>query len=626
MTTNPPPMAKFLLVGVGAHARRTYVPHLKTLREEGRAILTAAVDLDTPNKHIVIEYTQRMCPDTELVLIPPFTGAMPAETAGLLNQAVRGLGISCVIISTEPLAHKSYGLWAISQGLNVIMDKPVSTREFVCTDLNQAHGIAEDYQELQTAYQDLQRHKETFFLINSHRRYHPGFYCTFDMIKEIQEKTGCPVTNIISTHCDGMWRLPTEIVDQRYHPFNTGYGKLSHSGYHFFDCVYNFMRAGWTEDKRPDKIEVVSSFILPNGFLTCFNREDHDRVFGAEEYAKFAKYSDEELRKIMPSMGEIDAAIQVTFYRGGDAIALAQINLQHNGFSRRSWLQPGMDLYKVVIDSRQANDKHDRSIPSTSKLGSDNHFEVHNFRNCDLVGEKSPLQSFTVADLDRRYNTLLPGIYSENVKRGILWEAVDYLNGGKTLDQMTSNLPDHAVPAHIMSAAYISHIRRRGGLDPVVPINLSYARSDGLPEASIPETAYHPAGPAQLAAKPPLTEGQAIPINGNTHTSHNTSPPKKNQVGAHDSVLPEAQTPIEAAKFGLDVALDSLHGIKAVLDRLADSKHSPGFLSEGDNIPLLGVASLKGEKEIDLEQLAILNGTPMINGNNFQNGHRELVV
>ncbi|KAL7928039.1 hypothetical protein V8C35DRAFT_274220 [Trichoderma chlorosporum] len=494
------PMEKFLLIGAGAHAKRTYIPHLKTLSEEGRAYLRVVVDIEPCGDRVKdLLFNKGMAPDAELVLVPPFEGEMPAEISDHLTAVAKQSGVTCAIISTEPLAHKSYGLWAISAGLNVILDKPVSARNGAVTQFENAIGIAEDYQDIYNAYEILRKQQKiegkqpTFFQVNSHRRYHPGFYCTFDMIREIQEKTRCPVTNVISTHCDGKWRMPSEIVDEPYHPYRTGYGKVSHSGYHFFDMLHNFMRAGWTENKRPDKIEVCSSFVLPIGFIKSLDEDDYDHIFGADEYAKWKKYSDEELYTKMADMGEIDASIQVSFSRGGHTIAIAQINLLHNGFSRRSWLQPGADLYKgngrvkheaheirsgpfqtIVIDSRQANDKHDRSKPSTGEIGTDNHFEVHVFRNSDITGDASPLQTFTVADLDRRYNTALPGIYSENVKRGILWEAVDFLQGKKTLPDMTSNLADHAIPAYIMSAAYLSHIRRTKGMDHTVPIDITY--------------------------------------------------------------------------------------------------------------------------------------------------------
>lgn len=465
---------------------------MKELEAEGRAKLVCAVDV-RGNEGPVTEYRNRIMPNVELAFVPAFTDQMPTVVLIELNALVVRLGVSCIIISTEPLAHKVYGLWGISQGLHVIMDKPITTRKGVTTNIEQAYGIAKDYDELRAAYETKQRYTRTFFLITSHRRYHPGLYCTFDMLREVTERSGCPVTNIISTHCDGMWRLPTEMVDQKYHSFNTGYGKVSHSGYHFLDMVYRFVKAGWTATKKPDRVEVVSSFVLPNGFQKCFNSDDYKHVFGADQYSKACKYSDEELEKLMVPFGEIDAAIQISFIQDKQTTTLAQVNLQHNGFTRRSWIEPGPDLYKgvgrvkhefheiksgpfqtVVIDSRQANDKHDRSKPSTATIGTDNHFEVHVFRNSDLLGEDEPLKTYSVKDLDKRYNSQLPGIYSENVKRGILWEAVDYLEGKKGLSDMSSNLEDHSVPAHLMSAVYVSHVRRTAGLNPIVSVELTY--------------------------------------------------------------------------------------------------------------------------------------------------------
>jgi len=240
-------------------------------------------------------------------------------------------------------------------------------------------------------------------------------------------------------------------------------------------------------------VEVVSSFIQPNGFLTQLNTADYERLFGAENYSKVCEYSDEQLRTIFENFGEIDAAIQITFYKNGDAVALAQVNLQHNGFGRRSWINPGEDLYKgngrvrhemqeikmgpfqtIVMESRRAHAKYDRSIVSDASLGSDNHFEVKVFRNCEMLGEEKPLSIFNVADIEKRSKPSLPGLYSEDVKRGVLEEAVDFLEGKKGISELRSNLPDHSLPVHIMSAVYVSHIRRKAGMNPVVPIRISY--------------------------------------------------------------------------------------------------------------------------------------------------------
>ncbi|KAK5988356.1 hypothetical protein PT974_12507 [Cladobotryum mycophilum] len=498
--------ARFMVIGVGPHAKRTFIKHLRVLKDEGKGELAAAVDI-IPNRESIESYAETAMLGAELFFVPMFREEMPKAVASQLDSAVKRLAIDCAIISTEPECHKAYGLWAMRLGLHVIMDKPVTTRRDAVTDIKQAAAIMTDFDELLEAYTELQTRKETFFLINSHRRYHPGFFGANDMISEIQNKTGCPVTNIVSTHCDGLWRLPGEIVDQHYHPFKYGYGKVSHSGYHFLDTTYRFMKAGWAKGRRPDEIEVVSSFLMPNGFMKATTRKEYQKIFGAGEYDATTGYSDEQLTEAMRSMGEYDAMIQFTFKQQGEVIATAHINLLHTGFSRRSWLEHGKnpafdDLYKgvgrvkheahevrsgpfqtLVIDSRQANDKHDRSKPSTAELGTDNHFEVQSWRNCSVLGESEPLKVYSVADLDKRYDTTLPGIYSENIKRGILWEAIDYLQSKKSLDQMSSNIWDHSVPVAFMSAAYASHVRRSLGLSPVTRIDLTYASDEPFSHA-----------------------------------------------------------------------------------------------------------------------------------------------
>jgi hypothetical protein len=314
------------------------------------------------------------------------------------------------------------------------------------------------------------------------------------MLRNIELKTGCPVTNIISTHGDGQWRFPSEIVDLHYHGFNDGYGKVSHSGYHILDCLQLFSRAGMGASKRPDKVEVVGSFIQPNGFFKTLNTSDYARLFGAAEYDATRKYSDRELQQKFADYGEVDASIQITFFMENEAVCLAQANLQHNSFSRRHSLQPNADLYKgngrvkhefhevksgpfqtLVINSRQANDKHVRSKPSDVRLGSDNHFEVQVFRNSDILGEEAPLQVYSVGEVDNEPNrSSLPGLLSENVKIKILEESIEYAEGTKAASELKSSLADHSLPVHLMSAVYLSHIHRSAGRNPVVTIDLSY--------------------------------------------------------------------------------------------------------------------------------------------------------
>ncbi|KAK8109436.1 Cytochrome P450 monooxygenase [Apiospora kogelbergensis] len=490
---------RFLLIGVGPHAKRTYIPHLKALQAEGRATLVAALDVQE-NEQSITEYMQETNPDVELAFVPFFTTDMPTYVAQKLTLMAARLEVSFVIVATEPLAHTPYGLWALSAGLNVIMDKPISTRRDACINLQEAYGIVDDFNVLWGAYRELQRVKKTCFLVNSHRRYHPGFQFALQKIVEIQQKTGCPVTNINTTHCDGQWRMPTEIVDQRYHTYNMGYGKVSHSGYHFIDTAWQYIKAGLSEGKRPDRVEVVSSFVRPNGFLMQLTTPDYERLFGREAYGRACRYTDAELRQLYAAFGEVDASVQLTFVREGEAVALAQLNLQHNGFSRRHWLLPPADLYKgngrvkhelhevksgpfqtLAVASKQANDKHDRARLQERKegarLGSDNHFEIQVFRNCDmLAGDEEPLRTYSVQDIDRECRSQIPGLLSENVKRGILEDAIGFAQGERDIGDLQSNLADHSIPASVMSATYISHIRRKAGMSPVVTVEMHYGQ------------------------------------------------------------------------------------------------------------------------------------------------------
>lgn len=101
-------------------------------------------------------------------------------------------------------------------------------------------------------------------------------------------------------------------------------------------------------------------------------------------------------------------------------------------------------------------------------MGTGNPFEVHVFRNANLLGEHMPLHSCSIDDLDRRYKTNKPGLYSENTKQEILQKTIKSVNGKKSIRDLTSNLTDHDIPARLISAVYLSHVRRASGENPIV--------------------------------------------------------------------------------------------------------------------------------------------------------------
>ncbi len=118
------------------------------------------------------------------------------------------------------------------------MDKPISVNRSMSTDISAAEKLTKDYEELYKLYAPK---KDIIFSIVAQRRFHKGFQKVYNLIKEIFMETNCPITSIQINHSDGQWRLPNEIVDIDYHSFNQGFGKCSHSGYHFIDILNFFL-------------------------------------------------------------------------------------------------------------------------------------------------------------------------------------------------------------------------------------------------------------------------------------------------------------------------------------------------------------------------------------------------
>lgn len=492
MTTNKN-KARIILIGCGPHARRIYLPALARLDHIEVALI---VDLKSEESTI-----RPLIPDfctADLWFIEPFTDTMPAPLAKRLSAFITEHDIEGVIIATEPMAHRAYAEWALDHSLNILIDKPITTRAEVVSSLSSAEGIFEDYHSLLTRYQKLQEKKETIFIVNSQRRFHKGFQFVKDQIRSVAAKTNCPVTFIQAYHCDGQWRLPAEIVKQQYHSYNTGYGKASHSGYHIFDTVYQLYAAAGTVDKFADTMEVESSFIQPNGLLSQFNESDYDHLFGAD-YKGVKQWSDKELRELCKNYGEVDLSSIITLKKDGDPIANFTINLLHNGFSGRTWINPGQDLYKgngrikhesyhiqqgpfqnIQVHTYQGYDKHDHQHAGhEDQLGGKNHFDIYVFQNPMIAGNAIQPQVYKISDIDDgnaiKTNSSMD---MEKAKYKVVNDFADYLTGRKDKSAVLSQLDDHVVPVQIMSGIYRSNILRKNNLNNIIRYSFGDVGSD----------------------------------------------------------------------------------------------------------------------------------------------------
>jgi predicted dehydrogenase len=481
---------RIALIGAGPHARTFYIPYISHMSQECKIELSCIIDLKG-QESLIRKYTIDQGIAAEMLFVDGFKGALPAKVVDLLDDVLKRLKLDGVIISTDPLSHKCYAEWALNRKLNILMDKPITTRENPVGSLAEARGIEDDYCELANSYSKLQKKHNTCFVICAHRRYHPGIIEACRIIHEVSTETGCPVTNLHSYHCDGQWRLPSEILTQEHHSYHHGHGKVSHSGYHFIDCLCSFWKAGCASGKKPTNVECFSSFIQPAGLVRQLSRKDHVRIFG-RKYAETNPHSDNLLLKKYAGFGEVDAEITFTFLKDDIAFGNASLSLVHNGFSRRSWLQPGKDLYKgngrvkheqhlihvgpflsIQIHSYQAKDSHKASGAGDFAIGGNNHFELVVFRNTGIIGG-IPVEVIGIKDLKAAAAFDVKRLFIEQVKAGAIKEFIDFIRGRIRRSELKSNIDSHYMPVKLMSAAYMSHIGRTR--NPIVKVEW---REDG---------------------------------------------------------------------------------------------------------------------------------------------------
>jgi predicted dehydrogenase len=281
-----------LLVGCGPHAKRVYIPALKAFEATFGAQIKLIVDVKAKEQE-TLKFLGESYPTAETLFAEPSIGlslhSLPSHFEKKLNSLVERQGINGVIIATDPLNHMQYALWAEKAGLHILMDKPISTYNNVSNSIEQARQISEDFHILMENYS-----KDKAFIINSQRRFLPQFEVIQNKINEVAKTYGVPITSMQSSHSDGQWRLPNEVINLNYHGYH-GSGKVSHSGYHFTDMAGKLMKQSFeAAGKSFNKISVYSSFIRPSGALKMQDQADLTRLFG-DEYSEIDNRSDEEL-------------------------------------------------------------------------------------------------------------------------------------------------------------------------------------------------------------------------------------------------------------------------------------------------------------------------------------------
>ncbi|HPT66382.1 MAG TPA: Gfo/Idh/MocA family oxidoreductase [Candidatus Woesebacteria bacterium] len=469
--------AKILLVGCGPHARRIYLPALKSSQDKIGTELKAVVELQSKEEE-TISIVNKYFASVEYLFIKPFNSRLelPILIQKSLNAIVKKNEINGVIIATDPTNHMQYALWAEKQGLHILMDKPISTHQNAANSVNGAKMIATDFELLQSI-----RQPNLAFIINSQRRYSPGHQIMQEKINEIAEKYSMPVTSMQTTHCDGQFRLPNEIINLNYHGYH-GYGKVSHSGYHFIDMSSLIIENSFKKAKKKiDKLSVFSQFIRPSGLLKQQNQEDFKKLF--KNYSDISPQTDKQIIKSYIEMNEaeVDAFSNITYYSEGIPVSNVSLNLIHNGFSRRSNLIPNLeDLYKgngrlrheyyniqqgplqnIQIHSYQSKSEQDGiNNDRDFELGGNNHFDIYIFRNANLIGGKI-LEVISARDFSNIYNLDKEKLINELARINAINDFIEIIIGKRKSNETASDLSKHKSASQIMSLIYQSGINNK---------------------------------------------------------------------------------------------------------------------------------------------------------------------
>ena len=400
-------MKNVALVGVGPHAKRIYLNYLK----KHRVNLSFIVELDSQKDNVRKYLDENGFKNTKIFTIDDkFRDAehLPEDTASNLLAVCKTFEITHLIISTEPKAHFMYLELALKNNINVLTDKPITVVKNM-TNLSSIEKIRKQYYELI----ELAKKSTGTCKVMCQRQYHKGYEKIKEVLTDTVNKYKMPITNIDIFHSDGAWEFPHDL-EKENHPYRYGYGKLFHSGYHFIDLLSDFIKINDSlgGNKKIVDGEVYSKIFTPNDEMNILNIEDYKRLFKGQNIPDYYNEND---NPTFNKYGEKDYHGLLTFYnKDGFTITTANLNLLHNGVSRRAWIET-KDFYKsngrirherinieighllnIQVHSYQSKEICERT-DDEENVGGLEHFDIYFFNN-PLVDDK-PFKKIHLGDM-----------------------------------------------------------------------------------------------------------------------------------------------------------------------------------------------------------------------------------
>ncbi len=471
-----------LLIGVGYHAKRIYIPYLKNNKS---CKLIACLDLFSSKDRVVdlIETNFKSPVFCYFTNETSISDKLTRNEEKMLNKIIKEHKIEAVIISTEPLAHFKYTYWAIKKSLHVLLDKPITTEVDVSIDENKALKLYKDYEKIVHLYERKGRKKNLAFSLQAQRRYHYGFQKVRDKIKEITKITNCPVTFIQTFHSDGQWTFPHEFVSQTYHPYNQGYGKMSHSGYHSLDIALWLALSSLKKNKYWDNYSVFAQFVRPSDVLEQFNEDDFLNIFSEIKKNKFNL----NVKNACQSAGEVDAHINLSLRKKDKIITNICCNTLHHSFSCRGWYDSaGRDLYKgngrirqesyvieqgafqsIMINSFQSAEIRKSKLPLYG-VGGEYHYDIHIFRNNKILKGHKAYEKISIGDLKSIKDLGYSRGHQEDARRRCIADFYKAIVEEIKPSKQISNLLYHSLSTQLLSSIYLSAAKGYKKSDPLI--------------------------------------------------------------------------------------------------------------------------------------------------------------
>lgn len=410
-------MKNVALVGIGPHAKRIYLPYFK----KHKVNLALVIDLNSQKENIKTYLKDNGFKNTKIFTIDDLQKDdehLSDELSSNLLAVCNTLEITHLIISTEPKGHFMYLEFALKNNINVLTDKPITVSKNM-TSLRSIEKVRKQYYEIL----ELAKHSKGTCKVMCQRQYHRGYEKIKEVLTNVVDEYKMPITNIDIFHSDGAWEMPHDL-EKENHPYKYGYGKLFHSGYHFIDLLSDFIKINDSLGGNKSIVngEVFSKVFTPNDEMNILNIEDYKRLFKDQNIPEFYN---ENSNPNFNKYGEKDYHGLLTFYnKNVFPITTANLNLLHNGVSRRSWIE-SKDFYKsngrirherinieighllnIQVHSYQSKEICDRT-DNEELVGGLEHFDIYFFNN-PLI-DKEPFKEIHLGDM-----------YSEKEKKEFL--------------------------------------------------------------------------------------------------------------------------------------------------------------------------------------------------------------